>query len=242
MAAPGTSARRSATRPGRAAARRRRTAPTGAARSSGPVNGPRHLHRQPATDREKATEHGRIMHARAGRAPVPSVDGALSHDHRAVPDQERRADPDDDGGRARGPSARGGLQPLQSPRRRRAHRPAHRFGHRRDERGAVGGHPARRRVVRRIAFVVPLPRGRDRAVSVPPRHPDAPGPRGREDPLQRHRPARARSSRRTPTSTRPARTSSSPAPRRSTWSSPRDDRRRRSTRSRATWTPMRSTR
>ena len=39
-------------------------------------------------------------------APVPSADGPLAHDHRAVPDQERRADPDDDAW----PSARRSLR------------------------------------------------------------------------------------------------------------------------------------
>ena len=71
-----------------------------------------------------------------------------------------------------------------------------------------------------LAVVVRVPRGGPGAVPVPPRHPDPPGPRGREDPVQRPRRARARSSPTTPTSTRPGPTSSTPAPRPSTWSSP----------------------
>ena len=80
------------------------------------------------------------------------------------------------------------------------------------------------------------------ALPVQARHPHPPGPRRREDPLQRHRrPGQGRSPT-TPTSTRPAPTSSSPAPRPSTWSSPRAASRRPSTRSRATWTSPRSMR
>ena len=78
------------------------------------------------------------------------------------------------------------------------------------------------------------------ALPVQARHPDPPGPGGREDPVLRHRRAGEGRSRTTPTSTRPGRTSSSPAPRRSTSSSPRAAIRRRSTRSRATWTSRRS--
>ena len=132
------------------------------------------------------------------------------------------------------------LQPVRAPRRRRPHRPADRFGHRRDVARPVGRHPARRRVVRRVAVVVRVPRVGPGAVPVPPRHPDPPGPGRREDPVLVDRPARARRSRTTPTSTRPGRTSSSPAPRPSTWSSRRAASRRSSTRSRATWTSPRS--
>ena len=64
-----------------------------------------------------------------------------------------------------------------------------------------------------------LPRGGPGAVPVQARHPDPPGPGGREDPLLVSA-ARARSSRTTPTSTPRARTSRSPAPRPSTWSIP----------------------
>ena len=66
-----------------------------------------------------------------------------------------------------------------------------------------------------------LPRRGDRAVPVPPRDPDPPGPGGREDPLLGHRRARPGRARTTPTSTRRGPTSSSPAPRPSTSSSPR---------------------
>ena len=62
--------------------------------------------------------------------------------------------------------ARGGrLQPVHAARRGRADRPAHRLRHRRDVARAVGGHPARRRDLRRLAVVVPLPRARSRTCS-----------------------------------------------------------------------------
>jgi hypothetical protein len=233
-----------------AAARTRSRAPTTAAgarprrRSGVPRNGrTKRSASQPQRARKRPAIGASCTGAPGARQPVPSAThGALANDHRALPDQERRADPDDDRRGARGEAPRRGLEPVQPARRRRAHRPADRLGHGRDESRAVGRHPARRRELRRLPVVVPLPRRGDRAVPVPPRHPDPPGSGGREDPVQRHRRARARSSRRTPTSTRPAPTSSSRAPRRSTASSPRAVSRRRSTRSRATWTSTRSTR
>ena len=107
-------------------------------------------------------------------------------------------------------------EPVRPARRRRADRPAHRLRDRRDVARPVGGDPARRRELRRLAVLVRVPRGGAGALPIPARHPDAPGPGRREDPVHRGRRARARSSRTTRTSTRPGRTSSSPARRRST--------------------------
>ena len=95
-------------------------------------------------------------------------------------------------GGARGRAGRGGPQPVRPARRGRAHRPADRLGDRGDELRAVGGHPARRRELRGLAVVVPLPRRGAGAVRLRPRDPDPPGPRGGEDPLQRRRRRRAR--------------------------------------------------
>ena len=57
----------------------------------------------------------------------------------------------------------------------------------RDEPRPVGGDPARRRELRRLAVVVRVPRGGPGAVPVPARHPHPPGPGRREDPVQRAR-------------------------------------------------------
>ena len=119
------------------------------------------------------------------------------------------------------PSGAAGYNLFDAPRRRRDHRPAHRFRHRRDEPRPVGGDPARRRVVRRVAVVVPLPGRGAGPVPVRARHPHPPGQGGGEDPVHRASAGRARSCPTTPTSTPPGRTSSTPGPRRSTWSSPR---------------------
>ena len=67
------------------------------------------------------------------------------------------------------------------------------FGHRRDVARPVGRHPARRRALRRLAVVVRVPRGGPGAVPVRARHPDPPGPRGREDPVLASSAGRARS-------------------------------------------------
>jgi hypothetical protein len=50
---------------------------------------------------------------------------------------------------------------------------------------AVGGHPARERGVCRGPLVPPVPRGRNGPVPVHARVADAPGPRGRKDPVHR---------------------------------------------------------
>ena len=100
-------------------------------------------------------------------------------------------------------------QPVRPARRRRADRPAHRLGHRRDVARPVGGDHARRRDLRRGAVVVPVLEAGAGAVPVPARDPDASGPRGRADPVRARWRARARSSRTTRTSTRRAPTSSS---------------------------------
>ena len=96
-----------------------------------------------------------------------------------------------DARRARGGAPGGGLQRLPAARRGRAHRPADRLGHRRDVVGAVGRAHAGRRIVRRQPLLLPLPRRRAGADRVPSHHPDAPGPRGRADPLPHHPLARA---------------------------------------------------
>ena len=60
-------------------------------------------------------------------------------------------------------------------------------GHRRDVERPVGGHPARRRELRRLAVLVPVPGGRPGAVPVRARDPHPPGAGRREDPVHRHR-------------------------------------------------------
>ena len=140
--------------------------------------------------------------------------------------------------RARGRARGRRLQPVQPPRRGRDHRPADRLGHGRHEPRPVGGDAARRRELRRLPVLVPLPRRGPEPVPVQARHPHPPGPRGREDPVLGHRRRRARSSPTTPTSTRRAPTSSTPAPRRSTCT-PATRPAARCCRSRATWTSPR---
>ena len=114
-----------------------------------------------------------------------------------------------------------GYNLFNAPRRGRDHRPADRLRHGRDEPRPVGGDPARRRELRRLAVVVPLPRGGAGALPVRARHPHAPGAGRREDPLLGHSAGPGRSSPTTRTSTRRAPTSSSAARRRSTCRSPR---------------------
>ena len=88
-----------------------------------------------------------------------------------------------DARRARGWRARRRLQPVQPAREGRAHRPADRLGHRRDEPRPVGGAAARRRVLRGLALVVRV-RGRGPGpLRLHPRDPHAPGSRRGEDPL-----------------------------------------------------------
>ena len=91
------------------------------------------------------------------------VRAELPHHHRTVQDQVGRAQPHNDPRRAGALSPRGGPQPLPRSCPRRAHRPADRLGHRRHERGAMGGRDARRRVLRWLAELLPLRGGgRDR--------------------------------------------------------------------------------
>ena len=104
----------------------------------------------------------------------------------------------------------------------------------------MGRDPARRRVVRRLAVLLPLRRRGARAVPLRARHPRPPGPGGREDPVLRARRGGQGRCRTTPTSTPRAPTSRRPARGPSTWSSPRAATRAPTTRSRATWTWARS--
>ena len=105
---------------------------------------------------------------------------------------------------------------------------------------AVGGDPARGRVLRGRLVVPPLPGRRRRAVPLPPRAADPPGPGRRKDPLLGHRLVPARSCPTTRTSTRRGPTSRSRGPRRSTSPSPKGCSPACATRSRGTWTSRRS--
>ena len=131
-------------------------------------------------------------------------------------------------------------EPVRPARGRRPHRPAHRLGHRRDVARPVGGDPARRRELRRLAVVVRVPRGGAGAVPVPARDPDAPGPRRREDPLHRdRRPGKDRPEQHALRHDARERRVHRRA-RRSTCRSRRRSSRRSCSRSRATWTSTRS--
>ena len=80
-----------------------------------------------------------------------------------------------------------GFNLFKLPAERGADRLPHRLGDGRDVARPVGGHPARRRELRRLAVVVPLPRGGAGALPVRARHPHASGPRGGADPVLRDR-------------------------------------------------------
>jgi hypothetical protein len=112
--------------------------------------------------------------------------------HRTVPDPRRGAFAHDDRVRAPRRHRRGRLQPLLAAQRGRADRPPDRLGHGSDVERAVGRHPAWRRVLRRLAVVVPVRGGREGALPSAPRDPDASGPGRREDPHGRDRRARPR--------------------------------------------------
>ena len=111
-------------------------------------------------------------------------------------------------GRARGGARGGRLQPVQPPRRGRAHRPADRLRDRRDEQRPVGRRSSAATRATPAARLVRVPRGgpatcsRSGTSSRPTR---AAPPRGS---CSRASAGRARSSRTTPTSTPPAPTSS----------------------------------
>ena len=100
--------------------------------------------------RRPRTRHATGVVSRYGRPAVP-------HHLRALPHPLRRAAADDHAGAPAGGRARGGVQPVPGARPGRAHRPAHRLRHRRDEPRPVGGAAARRRVVRRVPVVLPVP-------------------------------------------------------------------------------------
>ena len=110
-------------------------------------------------------------------------------------------------------AAQGRLEPVRDPRGRRDHRPAHRLGHQRDERRAVGRRDARRRVVRRLAVVLSLRVGGARADAVPAHHSRRTRAARPRRSCSRSSAGRAGSFRPTRTSTRRAATSRRPAPR-----------------------------
>ena len=131
---------------------------------------------------------GRAYHLPLQLEITKSSNHSITNDqdhHRALPHQERRADPLDHPRAARRTAARGALQPVPAARRRRADRPAHRLRHRRHVHRAVGGDDAGRRKLRRQPELRPLPRLRAGHLRLPARDPHPPGPRRRAHPVPR---------------------------------------------------------
>ncbi len=135
--------------------------------------------------------------------------------------QERRADQLDHPQAARGVAARGLLQPLPASGRRRAHRPAHRFRHRRHVHAPVGWHHGRRRELRwqAAASITSAIRFRTSSATATSSRRTRAGPLNASCSASRAR--KATSFRTTRTSIPRAPTSNSSAPRPWTWSSPK---------------------